>query len=306
MRSDMDDKPVLIDTQLRIFALRWSPIGDVLAISGAQAPGSKGQGADFGVVQFYAPTGQHLRTLRAPGQNLRSISWEGNGLRLALAVDSHIFFANVRPDYLWSYFSKSTLVYAVWKKDRGEHCVTFWDQKTNEKYMKYIRQVLHIKSCKEYCLLVTKDEAGQDGMNWVLIVCNDIGSPVFQKYIRVEPTHVAMTESQIIVCSEDVVFIWAYRSNLQKQNTTREIGMVQTRRKVAIMFHIDDSVPANAYQEKESNVLPEGGNQDPIACMCASEQYLFVQRDSGVVHRYSLPTLDVDKRVNFFTSQLDR
>ena len=33
---------------------------------------------------------------RVPGQNLRAISWEGSGLRLALAVDSHIFFANIR------------------------------------------------------------------------------------------------------------------------------------------------------------------------------------------------------------------
>eukprot|EP00397_Hematodinium_sp_SG-2012_P004975 GEMP01004991.1.p1 GENE.GEMP01004991.1~~GEMP01004991.1.p1 ORF type:complete len:1182 (+),score=262.89 GEMP01004991.1:170-3715(+) len=298
LRTDMDDKPVLIDTQLRCSALRWSPVGDVLAVAGVQTPNVDAEQAmDFGVVQFYAPTGQHLRTLRAPGQNLRSISWEGNGLRLALAVDSHIFFANVRPDYLWSYFSKSTLVYAVWKKERQEHCVTYWDQKSNEKYLKYIRQVIHIKSCREYCLLVTKDEIGQDGMNWVLIVCNDIGSPLFQKYIRVEPIHVAMTENQIVVCSNDIVYIWAYRNNLQKVNTTRDLGMTQSRRKVALVFNVDDPIPANAYQEKDPDNVPQSADvvQDPIACMCASEQFVFVQRESGVVHKYSLPMLELDK-----------
>lgn len=42
-------------------------------------------------------TGEHLRTLRVPGGGISGISWEGNGLRLALAVDSYVYFANVGP-----------------------------------------------------------------------------------------------------------------------------------------------------------------------------------------------------------------
>ena len=71
-------------------------------------------------MQFYSPFGQLLRTLRVPGTSLRSLSWEGSGLRLSLAVDSHIFFANVRPAYMWTYFS-TTLAYATWRKEKGEH-----------------------------------------------------------------------------------------------------------------------------------------------------------------------------------------
>ena len=57
--------------------------------------------------------------------------WYQSGLRIALAVDSHIFFANIRPDYLAAYFSH-TLVYAVLKKERNEYAVIFWDTRRDE------------------------------------------------------------------------------------------------------------------------------------------------------------------------------
>jgi WD repeat-containing protein 35 len=78
--------------------------------------------------QFYNYMGEHLRTLRVPGNGITGLSWEGNGLRLALAVDSFVYFANVRPDYKWGFFC-NTLVYAFNRPDRAEHCVMFWDTK---------------------------------------------------------------------------------------------------------------------------------------------------------------------------------
>jgi len=300
MRSDSDDKPVLIDTQLRCTGLKWDPNGTVAAIAGMQTQ-TQGTTADreVGVVQFYAPTGQHLRTLRVPGNNLRSISWEGNGLRLALAVDSHIFFANIRPDYLWGYFSH-TLVYAVLKKERSEHVVVFWDTVSDEKYTKYIKQVTHIRSSDEYCVLVTKadDSSGQ----YILIVCNDIGSPVDSKYLHIEPLHVAMTNTHVIVASEDVVYIWMYRSSVTKHSqgdlaAAAGILGVGSKRRVEMMFHIDESfAPGTGMHDKEGFVPPVAPAQDPIACVAATEQCFLVARESGVVQRYSLPFLSMETR----------
>lgn len=42
---------------------------------------------------------KHLRTLKVPGKQIAALSWEGSGLKIALAVDSYIYFANIRPDY---------------------------------------------------------------------------------------------------------------------------------------------------------------------------------------------------------------
>ena len=42
---------------------------------------------------------KHLHTLRIPGKTVSGITWELNSLRIALAVDSFIYFANIRHDY---------------------------------------------------------------------------------------------------------------------------------------------------------------------------------------------------------------
>eukprot|EP00927_Polykrikos_kofoidii_P070639 TRINITY_DN67050_c0_g1_i1.p1 TRINITY_DN67050_c0_g1~~TRINITY_DN67050_c0_g1_i1.p1 ORF type:complete len:1238 (+),score=226.96 TRINITY_DN67050_c0_g1_i1:119-3832(+) len=294
MRSDLDDKPVLIDTQLRCTGLKWDPNGSTVAIAGMQTQAAPAE-REVGIVQFYAPQGQHLRTLRVPGSNLRSISWEGNGLRLALAVDSHIFFANIRPDYLWGYFSH-TLVYAVLKKERSEHVVVFWDTQSDEKYTKYIKHVTHIRSSDEYCVLVTKadDSSGQ----YIIIICNDIGSPVDTKYLHIEPVHVAMTNSHIIVSSEDVVYIWMYRASVTKQahaDMAGILGGIGSKRRVEMMFQIDESfAPGSGLHDKDGFVPPTVPTQDPIACLTATDHCLLVARESGVMQRYTLPHLGIE------------
>ena len=109
------------------------------AASTAVVAGSTGGAAseriDVQMVQFYTPFGKHLRTLKVPGSSLASMTWEGNSLRMALAVDSFIFFANIRPDYKWGHFGQ-TLIYAFNKPDRAENCVCFWDTKTDERHIK--------------------------------------------------------------------------------------------------------------------------------------------------------------------------
>ena len=42
---------------------------------------------------------QHLRTLKVPGKQIYACSWEGGSLRISLAIDSFIYFANIRLDY---------------------------------------------------------------------------------------------------------------------------------------------------------------------------------------------------------------
>lgn len=56
-----------------------------------------------------------------------ALSWEGGGLRLALAVDSYIYLANIRPEYKWAFFGTSTCMYSFKKRDHPDHSVMFWD-----------------------------------------------------------------------------------------------------------------------------------------------------------------------------------
>lgn len=128
MRYESDDNAVCIDTGIKPCKCKWNCNGTVLAVAGYQLSGSAAEARELWMVQFYSYNGEHLRTLRVPGSGISGLSWEGNGLRLALAVDSFVYFANVRPDYKWGYFC-NTLVYAFNRPDRAEHCVMFWDTK---------------------------------------------------------------------------------------------------------------------------------------------------------------------------------
>mmetsp|Transcript_10684 Transcript_10684/g.30908 ORF Transcript_10684/g.30908 Transcript_10684/m.30908 type:complete len:1031 (+) Transcript_10684:210-3302(+) len=319
MRCDTDDRPILLDTQMKCSALRWSPSGTAVTIAGMQAQGeTTGEGGsmrEVGVVQFYSPMGQHLRTLRVPGHSLKAISWDGAGLRIALAVDSHIFFANIRPDYLAAYFSH-TLVYAVLKKERNEYAVIFWDTRRDERYTKYIKKLLHVKAGEDYCVLATKTEEAAE--QHILIVCNDIGSPVQSQYLTIEPLHVCMTSSHVMAASEDTVYIWQYRSSLPSRGGVAGVGDTLTltatsastippgsasaglvpqphRRRVEQMFHIDEY--EGGASDKEAFRHPGTVCQDPIACIAASDSCLVVGRESGTVQRYSLPHLALDGKV---------
>ena len=96
-----DPDPALIDAGMHIVQVAWNPTGTILAVAGAQYVATeKGEKAVL-QVQFYDSYGEHLRTLKCRGKVLHGVSWEGSGLRVVIAIDSYVFFANVRPDYMW-------------------------------------------------------------------------------------------------------------------------------------------------------------------------------------------------------------
>lgn len=55
----------------------------------------------------------------------------------------------------WGYCS-NTVVYAYTRPDRPEHCVVFWDTKNNEKHVKYVKGLMSITTCGDFCILATK------------------------------------------------------------------------------------------------------------------------------------------------------
>jgi WD repeat-containing protein 35 len=63
-----------------------------------------------------------------PGNELRSIAWEAGSLRIGLAVDNFLYFANIRHDYNWAFFA-NTLIYTFPKTDRKETAIMFFDIK---------------------------------------------------------------------------------------------------------------------------------------------------------------------------------
>eukprot|EP00899_Mesostigma_viride_P008010 jgi/Mesvir1/1720/Mv21173-RA.1 len=295
MRNEFDDKPVLIDTGMHLTKVDWNGDGTVLAVAGTQKLQVSGENRETSMVQFYSYDGNHLRTLRVPGGGISALSWEGGGLRIALAVDSFIYFANIRRDYKWGYFG-TTVVYAFAKPERPEMCIMFWDTSTNDRYAKYVKKLIAIQAHGEYCVLSTK---GEEPGQYILILCNAIGSPVDSKYIDVEPVYLCMTDFHVVAASDEVVFVWQYRTAVSKLSSALD-AMGGVRRKEGgggreRMFHID-VLPTNEQGGVEKFKRPLHPTEDPIACICASEKVLMVGRESGIVHGYGLPHLTLENK----------
>ena len=238
-----------------------------------------------------------MRSLKVPGSGINGLDWEGGGLRIALAVDSFIYFANIRPDYKWGYFGK-TLVYACTKPDRPEHCVVFWDTKTDEHYTKYVKKLVAIRAAGDNCVLVTK--ADDNTEQFILILCNAIGTPIDSKYTEVEPLVLAMTKHHIAVASEHYVYVWQYRSTAFSDTNKGVTGTTSLLKKEGTerLFHIDD---LTSTENGKVDFKRTAGTHDNICCLAASERHLLVGRDSGNVHKYLLPELKLDGKYTLRT-----
>uniref|UniRef100_A0A3Q2X111 WD repeat-containing protein 35 n=1 Tax=Haplochromis burtoni TaxID=8153 RepID=A0A3Q2X111_HAPBU len=288
MRYESDENPVCIDTLMNVVSIQWNHCGSVLAVAGSLRGAME---KEFNVVQFYTPFGEHLRTLKVPGKQMSGVAWEGGGLRIALAVESFIYFANIRPDYKWGYCC-STVVYAYTKPERQEYCVVFWDTKNNEKFVKYVKSLMSITTSGDFCILASKadDTQPQDNVTpfcvfqYVLILFNSIGTPLDSKYIDIDPMFVTMTKTHVIAASKEAFYMWQYR--VAKKLTALEINQVTRTKKEGRerVYHID-STPSGA-----SDTSPDFTKAFTVRTkitVCTSSQ----GRESGTLHRYSLPNV---------------
>ncbi|MBN3313719.1 WDR35 protein, partial [Atractosteus spatula] len=319
MRHESDENPVLIDTGMNVVSIQWNHCGSVLAVAGSQK--AIAQDKDVNVVQFYTPFGEHLRTLKVPGKQMMAVSWEGGGLRIGLAVDSFIYFANIRPDYKWGYCS-NTVVYAYTRPDRLEYCVVFWDTKNNEKYVKYVKSLMSITTCGDFCILATKADdthpqedteaesvsamvASENIRKYVLVLCNSIGTPLDSKYIDIDPLFVTMTKTHVIAASKEAFYTWQYR--VAKKLTAMEINQVARTRKEGRerVYHIDDT-PSGTAEGALDFSKAFTTTRDPICCITATDKTLIVGRESGTIQRYSLPNVGLVQKyvLNYRAYQL--
>ncbi|KAK3088211.1 hypothetical protein FSP39_016191 [Pinctada imbricata] len=262
MRNEGDENPVLIDTGMQVAQIQWNHNGSVMAVAGSQ------------------------RAI-VPGKQMSSCSWEGGSLRIALAVDSFIYFANIRPDYKWGYCS-NTVVYSFTKPDRVEHCVIFWDTKNGEKYVKYVRNLIAITACGDYCCLATR--ADETVGQYVLVLCNSIGTPLDSKYVELDPVYLTMTKTHILCASKEAFYTWQFK-NPKKLTTLEAAGRRRTG--TERLHHIDDQPTGSTAQEEIDFSKAFRNTDDPICSICASDKVLIVGRESGTINRYSMPMLSL-------------
>ncbi|TPP59802.1 WD repeat-containing protein 35 [Fasciola gigantica] len=309
MRNQNDSDPILLDTGIEVSCAAWNENGSLLAIGGSHKGHiSSGSGStktterDVNIVQFYNALGDHLRSLYVPGKCLSACAWEGNGsLRLAMAVDSFIYFANLRPNYKWAYCDKAhTIVYSYTRAGSPETFVVFWNTKKQQTRIRTVNHLMHICAAEDYACLVCKNE--DSSATHTLTLCNALGVSIGSKRIQIEPTHVVMTNNQVITVNKDMIYAWQFF------NPKNLIGMRSALTPITSNHHegserlchidnasgADESVSGRVSSKGIANwdVSGRAPSTDPICAVAVGgRRQLFVARASGQVKQYRLPDL---------------
>eukprot|EP00457_Paulinella_chromatophora_P000783 gb/GEZN01000783.1/.p1 GENE.gb/GEZN01000783.1/~~gb/GEZN01000783.1/.p1 ORF type:complete len:1200 (+),score=159.05 gb/GEZN01000783.1/:95-3694(+) len=289
-RSEYDEDPVLLDTGLNVTVARWNADGSAFAIAGA-----KPSEANSAHVQFYSPFGRYLRQLTVPGDAIRDLAWDGDGLRLAMAVGTNLLFATVRPEYMWGYFS-NTIVYSFSKEGRSESCVAFWDTISNDCHVEYQQDLVSLATGAENSCVIGTRNPEKPG-KFLLKICDAIGSSLVTKVCELEPTHLSMTDTHVVAASKDHIYIWQYRAletseDMSRRKRGSEVmgkgGKVNHGKsaKRSGLFHIDAVDVLSAGMPKKREV-----SGDPVVAVALSLSTLLIARRSGTVLQFSLLNL---------------
>lgn len=293
MRDISDNHPFIVDSGISISSVAWNPQGTVfvacgvtstaVVASGASAPAS----ASVVVAQFFSLEGIHLRTLRITGQRCGGVAWDGDGLRVAIAVDAALYFANVRVVHKYTYFSK-TVVYAFSIPDRKERAVMFWNTRSNERVIRYFSGLFYVDSCKDACMIVSSPG---DGRQCVVRLVNAIGNSLESRMFEMEPLVCGMNAFHMVVADDENIYVWQFRDVNVVVDSLDPVSIQASRRDTCErLVHVDDIVRPDT---PHSMVSRTAVTNDLICSLCLSEEFLFVARESGLLQVYRFAPLHI-------------
>ncbi|RHW72332.1 putative intraflagellar transport protein D4 [Trypanosoma brucei equiperdum] len=306
LRGITDHEARVVEAGINVTGIAWNPQGTMLAVCGVPATGgasgdggTSAQGGATGgdaaadgsassvLTLIYNGDGVHMRTLRMNGKFCGGITWEGDGLRVAVAVDAAMYFANVRCDYKYAYFHK-TVVFAYNRPDRTDSSVMFWNTRNNERVIRHIRGLLHIHACRNACLIV--NAPGEERCCIVQLV-NAIGCPIESRMLDMEPIVSGLNSSHVVVADEENIYIWQFRDPSVVVDALDPVSVQMSRRETHDrVVHVDDFVRADTPSALTTQTAL---TNDLICTVCLSEDFLFVARESGLLQLYRFNPLQL-------------
>ncbi|RNF26815.1 WD repeat domain 35 [Trypanosoma conorhini] len=298
MHDVSDNRPYIIDNGIPVSSIAWNPQGTIFVVCGVTSTAAMlGEAAatsspsahtpSMVVAQFFNTDGIHLRTLRVSGQHCGGVTWEGDGLRVCVAIDAALYFANVRPAYNYTYFAK-TVVFAFHRPDRVEQGVMFWNTRSNERVIRYFRGLFYIDSCKDACVIVN---SSGDGRHRVVQLLNAIGSPLETRMLEMEPLVCGMNSAHIVLADEENIYVWQFRDPGVALDLLDPISVQASRHDTRErVVHVDDIVRPDT---PPSLIGHTAVTNDLVCSLCLSEDLLFVARESGLLQLYSFAPLQL-------------
>ena len=322
MRNESDPSPIVIDTEMTIFCTAWNHTGSVVAICGRSESAGN-------LIKFLSPSGHLMQTLRLPGKKLISVSWDKEGLRLAVAIDNHLLIAAIKPIYEWAYFG-DTVVYTLSKcvsetatlgdpmddsvdptsVDVDTSTVIFYNFKSKTRRTKHLKKLLCIAGCDHHCVIAIKCDSSSSSSRLLdgpssdastLILCNSLGTATEKQVIECTATCICLTHSLAIVASKDTITTWPYNSFNSSPGKGEPGEVTDATGATLTGKRFDDSVTTRG----DCTTVNIGHT---IKCMKSSDKNLCIGLEKGEIVIYSLPkvmhiqSIQMDSRVPAFVA----
>ncbi len=104
-------------------------------------------------------------------------------------------------------------------------------------FLKYMKRLIGIMGNGDNCVLISQaDDSNtqtnlsasvtlsklQQQQQYVLVLCNSIGTPLESKYIDMQPHYWAMNSSHIVVASKSYFYLWNYQAMVDRNSLKRQ------------------------------------------------------------------------------------
>jgi WD repeat-containing protein 35 len=208
---------------------------------------------------------------------------------LVIAVDSFLYFANIKPDYQWAYFD-SNVCHAFQTSESSHTKLMYWNPKSGEQITKTVQDFLFMTANGQHCLTVRKSPI--DPTRAILAVCNGIGVQFETKTIDFIPKYAALNKSTVIVASESIILQWTFKS----LTSVKPSALDSLRRKENRddkYYHIDDIQSGEKGITLQDLILRQS-TVDPISSITVSDSVLLLGRQSGCIIHVNLPVFQFE------------
>lgn len=212
MQHYEDANPACFDAKFKPTNLKFSPNGKYLCLSG------------HGRIDFYSTkNGDHMKSLAVSAgvHKNQFIAFDRNSYRLAIGIDETIYFANIRPEYVFGVVG-DTLVYKyepnyLQKGQNSESLVnsnnsnplesqiSFWNMKQNSHCVKKVKNLITLATDEKNltCVLAKNKDHGT-----IAVLCNESGNVIASKKLDFLAEFVNLTDKFIIIANKNKCIFW--------------------------------------------------------------------------------------------------
>jgi WD repeat-containing protein 35 len=163
---------------------------------------------------------------------------------------------------------------------------------------------MDVTSYGSFCLITAKIS----DTNYILILCNSIGSPVDNRVINICPSIITINETHIIISNKLYIYVWQYRSlsiitgdsnnihNYSQLLYIYNIDLLKKKMMREIAFFIDDNPNLNDYYNIDTFQANKTSG-DKITSLYSNSNYLIASCESGRILKYQFPNISTPDRI---------